>query len=319
MAINKVQFQRGMSLPEFLRAYGTEGACESALFTARWPTGFECPGCLGRSFSTFQRDGRTLWQCKGCRRQTSVTAGTIFAHCRVPLTTWFLAIYLLTQTKTNTSALELKRHLGVCYRTAWRMKHKLMQVMEQREQRRDLGGFVQIDDAYLGGERPGGKRGRGSENKRPFVMAVETDEEGHPGCAVMVPVDGFTKEALKDWARRHLRPQTEVYSDGLGAFEAVIDLDHAHTVIQAGTPKEACEASGARWVNNVLGNLKRALDGTYHSFKFFKYAHRYLGEAQWRFNRRFQMDIIVRRLITGAARCKPWPEKALRDIPLFGS
>jgi hypothetical protein len=159
------------------------------------------------------------------------------------------------------------------------MKHKLMQAMTQRETSRRLTRFVQIDGAYLGGERKGGKRGRGSENKRPFVIAVATDEPDRPGYAVIEPVDGLTKVAITEWAMRRLQPGAEVYSDGLRAFGVAANLDHPHTVIQGAGPRQACEAEGVRWVNVVLGNLKRALDGTYHVFCFFKYAHRYLGEA----------------------------------------
>ncbi len=88
-------------------------------------------------------------------------------------------MHLLSQSKNNVSALELKRHLGVSYPTAWLLKHKLMEVMTQREQGRILKGCVEIDDAYLGGEKPG-TRGRGSENKVPFVVAVETSPDGQP-------------------------------------------------------------------------------------------------------------------------------------------
>jgi len=228
-----------------------------------------------------------------------------------------LALYLLTQTKTNLSALELSRHLGVCYRPAWRMKHKLMQAMTQREAARQLTGFVQIDDAYLGGERTGGKRGRGSENKRPFVIAVATNEAGRPGYAVIEPLPGFTKVAITEWAKRRLQGGAEVYSDGLRAFSAVADLNHPHTVIQCASPRQACQAEGARWVNVVLSNLKRALDGTYHVFCFFKYAHRYLGEAAWRFNQRFRLEAMVPRLLVTAAHCQPWSETNLRNVPVF--
>ena len=317
MAMNRVQFQPGLSLPAFLQRYGLEAACEAALVRARWPQGFVCPKCSAARAITFQRRGRTHWQCGTCHHQTSLRAGTVFDHTRLPLTTWFLALYLLTQSKTNVAALELTRHLGVCYRTAWRMKHKLMQAMNAREATRRLGGLVQIDDAYLGGERNGGKRGRGSENKRPFVVAVATDEDGHPGMAVFEPVSGFTKDAMTDWFTRRLAPAAEVYSDGLGAFRAVVDLDHAHTVIDAGGGRAATEADGARWVNIVMGNVKRALDGTYHAFRFFKYADRYLGEAMYRFNRRFQLDAMVPRLLVAAARCKPWSERQLRNVPVF--
>lgn len=233
-----------------------------------------------------------MWQCSACRHQCSLRAGTVFNNTKLPLTTWFLALYLLSQSKTNLSALELMRHLGVCYRTAWRLKHKLMQAMTEREAGRRLGGLVQVDDAYLGGERNGGKSGRGSENKRPLVIGVSTNEAGHPRYAVITPVSGFTKVALTDWAQRHLQPEIDVFSDGLGAFRAVVDLGHAHTVIETAGGRAATEATHARWVNIVLCNLKRSLDGAYHSFGFFKYAHRYLAAAAWRFNRRFELDAL---------------------------
>ena len=304
-------------MPAFLQQYGTKVACERALLEARWPKGFVCPRCAATGHSAFVRGGLTYWQCRSCRHQTSLVSDTLFEHSRVPLTIWFLALYVLTHTKTNVSGLELSRHLGVHSRTAWRMKHKVMQAMTERESDRRLAGFVQLDDAYLGGERNGGKAGRGSENKRPFVIAVETDANGRPGCAVIEPVAGFTIAALTAWSQRRLHPQAEVFSDGLGAFRAVVPLDHAHTVIDAGGGRKATEANGARWVNIVLSNLKRALDGTYHAFKFFKYAHRYLAEAAWRFNRRFRLVVLVPRLLVAVARCPAWSERKLRDVPVF--
>jgi transposase-like protein len=172
MAINPVQFQEGLSMVEFMTQYGSEAKCYRALYRARWPKGFRCPACANRSRSRFRRQGRVYYQCCACRHQTTLLSGTVFEGTKLPLTTWFIALYLLTSTKTNLSALELKRHLGVRYRTAWRLKHKIMQAMTEREETRQLTGFVQLDDAYLGGERNGGKAGRGSENKQPFVIAV---------------------------------------------------------------------------------------------------------------------------------------------------
>ncbi len=146
------------------------------------------------------------------------------------------------------------------------------------------------------------------------MIAVETSDEGHPQQVVITPLSGFTRVALAEWAQRHLRPETDVYSDGLGAFRAVIDQGHAHTVIESQGGRAATEAANARWVNIVLSNVKRALDGTYHAFKFPVYAHRYLAEAAWRFNRRFDLKILVPRLLVAAARCKPWPEWRLRAV-----
>lgn len=317
MSMNRIQFQRAMSLPEFLSAYGTEAVCERALQRARWPRGFVCPHCGGTRYHRFRRAGSTYWHCRDCRCQTSLVAGTLFAYTKLPLTTWFLGLYLLTQTKNGISALELSRHLGVCYRTAWRMRHKLMQAMAERDANQRLGGIVQIDDAYLGGEYSGGKAGRGSPNKRPIVVAVATNREGHPGLAIAEPVPAFTTAALDDWFARRLTADAEVYSDGLGAFRACIDRGHAHSVIESEGGKAGTEVPGARWVNIILGNLKRSLDGTLHAFKFFKYTHRYLADATWRFNRRFDLKVLVPRLLVAAARCEPWPEPRLRDCEIW--
>jgi len=112
-------------------------------------------------------------------------------------------MHLFTQAKNSVSALELKRHLGVRYKCAWLMKHKLLQVMAEREESRQLDGRVEIDDAYLGGALPGGKRGRGSQNKVSFIAAVQTTETGHPVLVCLKKL-AFTKEALAQWARKSL-------------------------------------------------------------------------------------------------------------------
>jgi hypothetical protein len=98
-------------------------------------------------------------------------------------------MYFLTQSKNNLSSLELMR---LSYRTAWRIKHKLLQVMTEREETRKLDGHVEADDAYFGGENPGGKAGRGSENKVPFIASVETNEAGHPLRVVFSRVKTFS-------------------------------------------------------------------------------------------------------------------------------
>ena len=121
-----------------------------------------CPRCQCCWHSEFRRQQRLYFQCSGCRYQCSLVAGTVFESSKVPLTSWFLAMHLMTQAKNNVAALELKRHLGVSYPTAWLLKHKIMEVMTLREADRQLTGRVEIDDSYLGGEVQGGKAGRGS-------------------------------------------------------------------------------------------------------------------------------------------------------------
>ena len=176
MARNKVQFQRGLSDVEFQRLYGTEETCREALMSWRWPGGFECPACGGRAYCELGK--RSLWQCNRCHTQTSLTAGTIFAGTKLDLAVWFRAMFHMTQTKQGISALELSRRIDVSYNTAWKLHHKLRQVMLERELQKPLEGRVEMDDAYLGGARSGGKRGRGSPGKVPFVAAVETTSDG---------------------------------------------------------------------------------------------------------------------------------------------
>jgi transposase-like protein len=196
MAMNRVQFQRGMSLFELFQQFGTEAQCEAALEHARWPQGFRCPRCGGAAHCVLGVRARKTFQCNTCRHQTSLIAGTVFEGTKLGLTVWFLAMYLISQAKTSLSALALKRDLGVSDPSAWLMHHQLMQAMLEREASYVLCGSVQVDDAYLGGELNGGTAGRGSENKVPFIGAVSLDEEGHPLRAKFTQLTGFTRTAI---------------------------------------------------------------------------------------------------------------------------
>ena len=216
MSKNKVQFQTGYSLIELFKNYGTENQCADALFKWRWPVGFRCPQCGSGRHSVVKT--RKLYQCTDCHHQTSLISGTIFEQTKLPLTLWFLAIHLITQAKTGLSALALKRQTGVSYNTAWSMKHKIMQVMKERDDSKPLSGIIQLDDVYWGGERRGGKRGRGSANKVPFVAAVSLNEEGHPIAMNMNVVKGFRLTEISRWAKQHLQPNSTVISDGLPCF-----------------------------------------------------------------------------------------------------
>ena len=311
MAMNRIQFQHGLSMPEFLKDYGTEAQCERVLEAVRWPNGFCCPRC-GQAAHYVLRDGvRKVFQCNACRHQASLIAGTVFQGTKLPLTTWFLAIYLISQAKTGLSALALKRQLGVSYPTAWLIHHKLMQVMADREERYLLEGKVQVDDAYLGGERTGGKVGRGSENKVAFVAAVSLNEADRPLRVRLTPVPGFTLKAVAAWAKDHLAPGSAVFSDGLACFGAVTEAGCSHqpTVIAGRKPKEVPEF---KWINTVLGNLKTTLSGCYHAFDFRKYATRYLAAFCYRFNRRFDLHSLHQRLLIATVGTTPQPLRSIR-------
>ena len=311
MGINRVQFQTGLSMAAFLERYGTEEKCHDAAVALRWPEGFVCPECGEARHCSFERKGLRYWQCSACREQTTVMCGTIFQATKLPLTTWFLAMHLMTQAKNNVSALELKRHLGVRYRTAWLLKHKLMQVMSEREAPRQLDGRVEIDDAYLGGELRGGKSGRGSQNKVPFIAAVQTTETGHPLKVCLKKLE-FTKDAIAEWSRTALAASARVVSDGLWCFQAVTVSGATHERTITGGGSACVKLEQFRAVNTFLGNLKTAYSGTYHAFDFAKYAHRYLAEVQYRFNRRFDLSAILKRLLAAAVITPARPERFLR-------
>lgn len=310
MSMNKIQFQKGMSLEEFHNDYGTVEQCEDALVKSRWPQGYCCPRCNGKR-AALTHNGRRLWECLNCRYQCSSIAGTIFESTKLPLTKWFLAMFLMTQSKNSIAALELMRLVGVSYKTAWLLKHKLLEVMFQREEPRRLSGRVELDDAYLGGEHEG-KPGRGSENKIPFVAAVQTNAKGHPIAARFDCVEAFSSEQIKSWSAHALDSKAAVVSDGLGCFKAVTATAESHARIITGTGRRAVKKPEFYWVNTLLGNLKTALSGTYHAFDFKKYGYRYLAEFQYRFNRRFDLHAMLPRLLRASVLTLPQPSRILR-------
>ena len=307
MARNAVQFQKGLSMAEFTRRYGTEAQCRAALVAMRWPDGFVCPKCAGKRHSTCEP--RHLFQCTSCRLQTSARAGTIFHKSRTALTKWFLAMHLMTAAKNDIASLELARQLDVKWDTAWLIKQKLMEVMRQRNSIYKLAGDIQIDDAYQGGEKPG-KRGRGAANKTPFVVAVQT-REGRPIYTQMRCVPAFTKEAVKDYAVASIEPGSRVLSDGLGCFNGLDDagLKHIKKITGGGRP----EGEDFKWVNTGLGNVKSAIKGTLRSCDP-QHTARYLAAFEWRYNRRFDLRENLGRLARVATTIKPQPHSSIITI-----
>ncbi|QPN60311.1 IS1595 family transposase [Synechococcus sp. CBW1002] len=317
MARNGIQFQKGLSLPEFQRLYGTEEQCEAALEKARWPDGFRCPRCNGHEHGLVYGRRLKRYQCRNCGHQTTLTAGTILQATKLPLTNWFLAFYLIGQAKNGISSLELSRHLGVNYDTAWLLHNKILRAMSEREEEYLLRGKIQIDDAYLGGERTGGKVGRGSENKIPIVAAVSLNESGHPIHAKIAPVNSFSSEAIANWSLNNLTPGSDVLSDGLACFRAVTTAN-CHHKANVTTGKHPNDLPQFRWINTLLGNLKTSFNGTFHAFNFDKYAKRYLGGFCFRFNRRFAMAEMTERIANAVCCCMPCTERDLRLAEAYG-
>jgi hypothetical protein len=186
------------------------------------------------------------------------------AATKLPLTTWLLAMFLLTPQKNGISALELKRHLGVSYLTAWRVKHKLLQVMKEQDNQTPLSGVIEVDDAYWGGERHGAKSGRGSPNKVPFIAALPCDEDGHPIGLRLGKVAGFRKTEVERFAKRHLDLNAIVLTDGLACFTGIASAGFEHQPVVTGGGYRRMAIPEFPWLNAVLGNVKNSPQGSYH-------------------------------------------------------
>jgi hypothetical protein len=257
-----------------------------------------------------------LYQCTDCHHQTSLISGTLFEQTKLPLTVWFLAIHLLTQAKTALSALALMRQIGVSYNTAWSLKHKIMQAMKERDDRKPLTGLIQLGDVYWGGEHRGGKCGRGSENKKPFVAAVALNDAHHPVAMNLNVVKGFRTSEIKRWAGKHLEPGSLVYSDGLACFSALLDHGCQHYDIVTGGPNRVTKEEFA-WVNTMIGNVKRSINGTYHAINP-KNLPRYLAEFCYRFNRRFDLPDMMPRFLIVSANTQPLSGRLLKLAEAYG-
>jgi transposase-like protein len=308
MPKNKIQFQKGLSLQRFHKLYGTEEQCRALLFKYRWPNGFICPKCGHKHF--YQLTARTLFQCCTCRFQSSLISGTIFESTKLPLTTWFLAIYLITQSKDGISSLSLSRCLGISANASLRMKHKLQQVMKEADDAHPLNTMIQIDDAYWGGKKHDGVRGRGATGKTPFIAAVSTNLQGHPLFMRLSRIASFSSCEIKRWASKHIHHHSLVLSDGLRGFNGIAAAGISYKAITTGGGYESMSIPAFTWVNIMLGNVKRSLHGTYHAVSQ-KHLPRYLAEFCYRFNRRFDLGQMINSLAFAAVNSKPIPQHRL--------
>lgn len=309
MPKNKIQFQPGLSLQSFQQKYGSEDLCRKQLFHRKWPSGYTCPKCGHDRF--YLLSCRSLYQCRNCHHQCSLTSGTIFAASKLPLTIWFLAIFLLTQAKEGMSALSLGRFLGVSANGALRMKHKLQQVMKNADDNLQLIGLVELDDVYWGGKRPGGKRGRGAGGKTSFLAGIARNEEGHPIHMRMSRVGSFTSSEINRWSEKHIHKDSLVVTDGFSAFKGLWLAGFEHDSVVMSERYKNPDNKVFLWANTMIGNVKRAINGTYHAISQ-KHLPRYLAKFCFRFNNRFQLECMVGALINFAAQTKPIPQHQLK-------
>jgi len=309
MAMNSVQFQKGYSLPKFLKAYGSEEKCREKLFKYRWSGGFKCPKCSHTH--CYELKTRQLFQCTRCRHQCSITSGTIFDSSKLSLTTWFLAIYLITQAKEGMSALSLRGFLDISVNATFKMKQKLQHVMKNADDQLVLEGFVELDDVSWGGKRSGGKRGRGAPGKTPFLAAVSRNEQDQPIHMRMSKINAFSSSQMTFWSQKLLHADTVVISDAFNPFNCLSDLVAFHGKIKTSEIYKDPDDRIFHWVNTMISNVKRAFNGTYH-FVSSKHLPRYLAEFCFLFNNRFYIGAMIGNSIKHVANTKPMPLRLLK-------
>ncbi len=212
------------SLAEFQARFSEEEACARYLAESRWPDGFRCPRCEHQAAYVLPK--RWLWQCKGCKRQTSTTAGTVLHRTRVPLMQWFQAAYLVSTITPGLSAVQLQRQLGLgTYETAWTMLHRLRRAM-LRPDRDQLTGPVEVDESFIGATRSG-KRGRGAAGKVLVVGAVEVRGEGS-GRARLAVIPSASQSALEGFVQGHVVEGSTVFTDGWAGYDRLQTLGYHH-------------------------------------------------------------------------------------------
>jgi transposase-like protein len=295
------------TLLELEKRFGTDSACREYLAALRWPEGFVCPRCGGRQAWAMSRG---LWLCRQCRRQTSITAATIFQDSRLPLTLWFRAIWHLTSQKTGASALGMQRVLGLgSYQTAWAWLHKLRRAMV-RPGREKLRGSVEVDETYYGAAETG-VVGRLVDQKVLIMVAAERQEKGigriRLGC-----VPDLTRASLHGFVRDSVELGSTVRTDGLSIYRGLEGYVHDPIVI-AHRQETASELLPC--VHRVVSLLKRWLMGTHQGAVSLEHLPYYLDEFTFRFNRRTSASRgkLFYRLIQQAVQIGPHPYHALID------
>jgi len=270
------------SVMEFQRRFARDEACLEYLIQSRWPEGFACPRCGQKEH--YWKVRRRLFECKGCGRQTSVTAGTVMHRSKQPLHLWFWGAYLVTTHTPGMSALQFARQTGIStYETAFMILHKLRAAMV-REGRDRLEGIVEADESYVGG-REAGSGGRGARGKAIVVAGVEVRKDDNrrafAGRLRLRLIPNVMGETLVKFVSDTVEPGTVVRTDGWAGYNGIKALGYRHEPWVEGTPENAPKV--LPHVHRVFSNLKSWLIGTHHGVSK-QHLQAYLNEYVFRFN-----------------------------------
>ncbi len=288
------------NLTEIQKHFQDEDSAREFLEQMRWDDNLPiCPHCkekgaykLTPKADSKSRVRKGVWKCKACRKQFTVTVGTIFEDSRIPLNKWLFAIHLLCSSKKGISAHQMHRLLGVTYKSAWFMMHRIRHAMSVDPLASKLNGIVEADETYVGGKaknmhakvRKEKIQGRGAVNKAPVFTLVERD-----GRVKSTHVANVTGENLKEVLLKHVEKDAHLKTDESPSYNAASPEFASHETVNH---KQDEYVRGEAHVNTAEcfhSILKRGVNGVYHHWSE-KHLHRYLSEFDFRFNLRKVKD-----------------------------
>lgn len=295
---------------EFLEWFADEAACRQYLFRCRWPHGFQCAYCgmIAEPWTT----SRGYFHCRQCGTEISVTAGTIFDRTRMPLRTWFAAMWFVTSQKDGASALGLKRVLGLgSYQTAWAWLHKFRKAMV-RPDRDQLCGRIEVDETYVGGSDVGGKRGRGSESKEVVVIAVEVHSPKGFGRVRMRRIPDVSGDSLVPFVCDVAEKGSEILTDGWKGYNQLSKFGFNHDKVIISDTGDPAHVS-MPGVHRIAALVKRWLLSTHQGSVSGKHLEYYLDEYSFRFNRRTSRSrgMLFYRLMEQSVITNPLPYRQI--------
>lgn len=288
---------------EFDEWFSSDDACMNYIAKLRWPKGFCCPNC-GDTTEKPSLTGRGLFLCRKCKRQTSITSGTLFHKTHKPLRTWFFAMWFVTSQKHGASALGLKRVLGLgSYNTAWTWLHKLRRAMV-RSGRDQLTGAIEVDETYVGGV--GAKvRGRGAKRKTIVAIAAEVRGRG-PGRIRMSVIPDVSAISLHEFVSNNVEKGSKIRTDGWKGYNGIETMGYTHIVTNISSSDDPAHVVMPR-VHRVASLLDRWWLGIHQGAIRPSHLEYYLDEFTFRFNRRTSgaRGLLFYRLIEQAVDCAP--------------
>jgi transposase-like protein len=270
--------EQEINLISLIDRFHDEDKCRNHLEGLRWPDGLECPRCAGKTISRIKT--RHQLDCDSCRYRFSVTAGTIFHDSHLPLWKWFVAVYLIAESKKGISANQLKRTIGTTYKTAWYLSHRIRAALNEVDAQL-LKGIVEVDETFVGGRMEG--QGRGYKgNKTVVVKAMQRN-----GNICLQVVRGTDRETLHGFIRETTAGDTQaIYTDEWPAYKGIADKDTEHKTVKHRDKAYVAEGDvHTNSIENVWSLLKRSIVGSYHQVSA-KHLDAYLDELEFRFNNR---------------------------------